>query len=101
MPTVDEPLAGIVPPVSETEFVVDDAVPPQVVAMFVGFAFTRPDGYVSVNAAPVMAVLFEFDSVIVSRDVAPAATVEGANALLTEGPASAATGFTVTPRVAV
>ena len=70
--TVHELLAGIVPPVSESEFAVDDGVPPQVVAMFGVVAVTRPAGYVSVNATPVIAAALAFVSVIVRRDVPPA-----------------------------
>ena len=70
--TVHEPLAGIVPPESATLAPPLAAVtvpPAQVVAPEAGVALTRFAGYVSVNAAPVIAVALPLVSVTVSVDV--------------------------------
>ena len=75
--TVHEPLAGMVPPESATLVPLLAAVTvpaPQVVAPEGDAVFTRPAGYVSVNAAPVTAVAFGLVSVMVSTDGEPGAT---------------------------
>src|SRR5476649_1672623 len=71
--TVHEPLAGIVPAESATLAPPLAAVtaPAQVVAPAGVAVLTRPTGYVSVNAAPVIAVVFGLLSVMVSTDAAP------------------------------
>src|SRR5258706_7868432 len=61
------------------------APPAHVVAPEAGAPLTRPAGYVSVNAAPVIAAAFALLSVMVSTEV-PAMPIEaGANALATVG----------------
>ncbi len=84
---MQEPEAGIDPP--ENARVVPPtaavAVPPHVVAWFGVGAFTRPAGYVSVNATPVMADVLALVSVMVSVDVPPAVTGFAANAFATTG----------------
>ena len=64
---MQEPFAGTVPPDSATLPPPLGAVtaPPQVVAPEADAVFTRPTGYVSVNAAPVAATGFGLVSVIV------------------------------------
>src|SRR5688500_18108365 len=81
----------MVPPVSATLPPPSAAMmlpPAQVVVAPWGAAFTRLAGYISVNAAPVIAVAFGLVSVIVSTDAAFAATATGANALAMVGRAS-------------
>ena len=82
--TVQEPVAGIVPPASETEPAACVAVPPHVVAA-VAATVVSAAGRVSVKAAPVIAVVFELVSVIVRVDVPEAGIDTGANALATAG----------------
>ncbi len=86
--TVQEPLAGIdvpaiarlAPPLAAV------IVPPvHVVAALVVAAFTRPAGYVSVNATPVMADVFALVSVTVSVEVAPVVIGLAEKALATDG----------------
>src|SRR5205814_5471288 len=89
--TVHEPLAGIVPPESATlppPLAAVTAPPTHVVAPFAGFALTRFAGYVSVNAAPVIAVALLFESVIVSVEVPLIPTAVGLNAFAIVGCAS-------------
>src|SRR6185503_20688881 len=89
--TVHEPLAGMVAPESATEVPALAAVtvPPAHVVAPAGVAvFTRPAGYVSVKAAPVIAVAFGLVRVIVSTEAAFGATDAGANALAMVGRAS-------------
>ena len=50
--------------------------------------FTRPTGYVSVKAAPVIAVALLLESVIVRTEVAPMPTGSGENDLAIVGRAS-------------
>ena len=87
--TVQEPDAGIVPPESATlvpPLVAVTAPPAQLVAPVAGVALTRPGGYVSVNAAPVIAVAFGLVNVTVSVEV-PLMPIEvGLKALVTTGP---------------
>src|SRR5450432_338228 len=98
--TVHEPFAGTVPP--ESARLVPALAPvttpaAQVVAGLGVAVFTRPAGYVSVNAAPVTAVAFGFVSVTVSTLVAFTPMDAGVkdlatvSALLTESVALAAT----------
>jgi hypothetical protein len=85
---VQEPDAGIVPPESATLLAPLFAVtapPAQLVAPAGAAVFTRPAGYVSVTAAPVIAVVFGFVSVIVSTEVPFTPTAVGAKALVTIG----------------
>ena len=79
--TVHDPLAGMVPPASCTVLPLLAAVttPPQVVAPPAAAVLVRPAGYVSVNAAPVIAVALELERVRVSTDAAPGATSDGLN----------------------
>ena len=82
--TVQEPLAGIVPAESATLLppaVAATEPAPQLVAPAGVPVFTRLRGYVSVNAAPVIADVFGLVSVIVRTDVAPRPTAFGAKAL--------------------
>lgn len=89
--TVHEPLAGIVPPenvsvpglVAFTEAVTVPVV--QVVAAFETTALRRFAGYVSVNAAPVIAVVLGFVRVMVSVEVSLTATLTGEKDLATVG----------------
>ena len=86
--TVHEPLAGIVPPESATLLPLFAAVtvpPAHVVAPPAAPRFTRPAGYVSVNAAPVIAVAFGLVSVMVSAEVPFTPIAAGANALAIVG----------------
>ncbi len=85
---MQEPLAGIdvpaiarlAPPLAAV------IVPPvHVVAALVVAAFTRPAGYVSVNATPVMADVFALVSVTVSVEVAPVVIGLAEKALATDG----------------
>ncbi len=72
--TVQEPDAGMVPPESATlpPLAVAVTVPPAHVVAPAGVAvLVTFTGYVSVNAAPVIAVAFAFVSVIVRIDVSP------------------------------
>ena len=83
--------AGIAPPVSASEVPLAAAVTvplqPAPLSVPAGAAvLTRPAGYASVNAAPVIAVLaFGLVSVIFSTAVAPAAIVFGVNDFSAEG----------------
>ena len=86
--TLHEPLAGIVAPESATLAPALTAVtvpPAQVVAPEAGLAFTRFTGYVSVNAAPVIATAFGLASVMVSVEAPLMPTVAGLNALVMAG----------------
>ncbi len=86
--TVQEPLAGIVPPVSATvlpPFVAVTVPPVHVVAPAGVALLTRLAGYVSVNAAPVIGDAFEFDSVMVRTVVEPGAIEVGEKAFATVG----------------
>ena len=89
--TVHEPLAGIVPPESAAlapPFAAVTAPPAHVVAPDAGVALTTLAGYVSVNAAPVIAVAFGFVSVIVRVDVPLMPIALGLNALVAIGRSS-------------
>ena len=69
--TVHEPPAGMVPPESATlaPLLAAVTVPaPHVVAPAGVAVFTRPAGYVSVKAAPVIAAAFALVSVMVRTD---------------------------------
>jgi len=85
--TVQEPEAGIVPPESATLVPLFAAVtvpPTHVVAPEGDAVFTRFEGYVSVNAAPVIAVVaFALLSVMVSTEVALGAKADGLKAFAT------------------
>ncbi len=88
---MQEPDAGIVAPESATLVPLFAAVtvPPVHVVAPAGVAvFTRPAGYVSVKAAAVIAVVFEFVSVIVRTDAVPGVTVDGVNDFVAAGCAS-------------
>ncbi len=84
--TVHELLAGTVPPESATLAPPLAAVttPPHVVAPLALAVFTRPAGYVSVNAAPVIAVAFGLVSVMVSTDALLVPIEAGVNDFATE-----------------
>ena len=87
-----EPFAGTVPPESATLVPLLAAVtmpPPHVVAPEADAVFTRPAGYVSVNAAPVTAVAFGLVSVIVSTLVSLVPTEAGAKLFVTVSPSTA------------
>ena len=77
---------GIVPPLRATELPPFAAVtvPPQPVP-FAGVALIKPAGYVSVNAAPVMATPFVFVRLNVSVDVPTVVIVVGVNDLENDG----------------
>ena len=90
--TVQEPLAGIVPPVGEPNVrVVAPApgaqvgVPPQVVVAEGVEATCRPVGSESINVAPVSAIEFEFARVKVSVEVPLIAMGLGKKALVIVG----------------
>ena len=86
--TVQLPDAGMVPVASATlapPLAAVTAPPAHVVAPEAGVAFTRPAGYVSVNAAPVIAAALGLVSVIVSVEVTPTPTVAGAKAFAIVG----------------
>lgn len=83
--TVQEPLAGMVPPESETVELVVALVPAQVPP---GVDAVRPLGSVSVKAAPVMAVAVGLLKVTVSVEVPFSAMVAALNALLILGRAT-------------
>ncbi len=86
--TVQEPLAGMVPPARATPGPLAAAVtvPPVHVVVPAGVAvLVRFAGYVSVNAAPVIAVALEFDSVMVRTAVSPTPAGFGANAFAIVG----------------
>jgi hypothetical protein len=87
---VQEPLAGIVPPVRDTEVEPGAAVavPPQLSTSALGVATTNPVGSVSVNAALVRALLFGFVSVNVRLVVVPTVTVDAPNAFANVGGAT-------------
>ena len=88
--TVHEPFAGTVPPESATSLAPLTAVstPPQVVAPEADAAFTRPNGYVSVKAAPLTAVPLPLVSVMVRTLVSLMPMDAGAKDFATTGPAS-------------
>jgi hypothetical protein len=91
--TVHEPLAGIVAPASDTvppPFAAVTLPPAQLVAAAGVALFTRPAGYVSVKAAPAMAVAFAFESVKVSSELPLIPTAAGLKALVTAGRESTA-----------
>ena len=90
--TVQEPVAGIDPPVKVTVEPTAVTVPPQVVLALP--ATITPIGKVSVTDAELAAVASGLLKVIVSSDVAPAPMVAGLNALASEG-AIGVTGVTV------
>ena len=82
------PLAGIDAAESDTlpPPLAAVTVPPgHVVAPEAGFAFTRPNGYVSRNAAPVRATALVLPSVIVRTDVPLVPIAAGANAFVIVG----------------
>ena len=86
--TVQLPEAGIVAPESATEAALFAAVtlpPAQVVAPLAEAVLTRPAGYVSVNAAPLIGVAFGLVSVIVRTEAPPGTTSEGENAFAIVG----------------
>ena len=89
--TVQELLAGIVPPVKVNTpglvpFGVAEGVPNgHVVDAFGTSALRRPAGYVSVKAAPVITVELGLVSVIVSNEFSLIATPVGVNDLATVG----------------
>ena len=80
--TVQEPLAGIVPPESDTVDPLAALVPKHVPA---GANALSPDGKVSINAAPVMATLVGLLKVMVSVAVPFSGIVAALNALLILG----------------
>lgn len=92
--TVHELLAGIVPPVNVSVpglVAFADAVTVPVVQLVAAFdttALRRFKGYVSRNAAPVIAVVLGFVRVIVSVDVSLTATLTGKKDLATVGGSS-------------
>ena len=83
--TVQEPLAGIVPPESDTVDPLADLVPRHVPR---GADALSPDGKVSMNAAPVMATLVGLLRVMVSVAVPFTGMVAALNALLILGRAT-------------
>src|SRR4051812_39298496 len=86
--TVHEPLAGTVPVASATLVPPTAAVtapPAQVVAPAGVPVFTRPAGYLSLTAAPLIAVVFALVGVMVRTEVAPGKMEFGAKALPTVG----------------
>src|SRR5438105_13424267 len=85
--TVQEPLAGIVPPlnVSDVAAAAGVHVPPQVVAAAGVAATCTPDGSASVNAAAVSGAVLLFVNVKVSVEMALTAIGRGANALAIVG----------------
>ena len=89
--TVQEPLAGIVAPDNATvpPPLAAVTVPPAHVVEPAGVAvFTRFTGYVSVKAAPVIAVVFALERVIVSTEATFGATLAGAKDFASVGCAS-------------
>ena len=90
--TVQLPDAGMVPPerLSVLPPLAAVTAPPQVVvAGDVLVSFTRPDGYVSVKATPVIAVALEFVSVTVMVELLLIRIVSGLKFLVAAGGASA------------
>jgi hypothetical protein len=88
--------AGIDPPVKETEPTPAVAVnvPPHVLDVTAGVVFTKPVGYVSVNATPVSAVaVFEFEIVSVSVDATFAVVGLGEKDFVIAGGARTVTTF--------
>src|SRR5438309_11506713 len=85
--TVQEPLAGIVPPlnVSDVAAAAGAHVPPHVVAAAGVAATCTPDGSASVNAAPVSGAAFVLVSVKVSVETALTAIGLGENAFVIAG----------------
>jgi hypothetical protein len=79
--TVHDPLAGTTAPAKVNVAVAPTAVAvplAQVVLAAGALAFTRPEGYASANAAPVIAAVFEFVSVMTSVEV-PATIIDAAS----------------------
>ena len=86
--TVQVLFAGTVAPLRLTELAVVITVAPTHVDIAFGVAdVAMPAGKVSVNAAPVTSIAFEFVSVMVSVDVPPIGMTLGVNALATPRPA--------------
>ena len=93
---VHEPLAGTAAPDRTTllPLLAAVTVPPHEDTGLAAAVLTRPAGYVSVKATPVVASVFALVSVMVSTETSPVPIAAGANAL-------AATSRATTESVAV